>query len=89
MANLHNQKGSGHIVAIVGVLVIAVVAFAGYRVLSASKTDASNDTSAVKTSSAEVAAPATVKTKADVTKATSALDSTEIDGSLNSDINNL
>jgi hypothetical protein len=88
MTNLQNQKGSGHIVAIVGVLVIAVVAFAGYRVLSASKTDTS-DTASVKASSSEVAAPATIKTKADVTKANTALDSTEIDGSLNSDINNL
>jgi hypothetical protein len=89
MANLRSQQGSGHIVAIVGVLVIAVVAFAGYRVLNTSKTDNSDAAQPISASQKEVEAPATVQSKADVNKANTALDSTAIDGSLNSDINSL
>jgi flagellar basal body-associated protein FliL len=76
-----SQAGSSHIVALVGVLVIAVVAFAGYRVLHSSTPV---DTASSKTSTAETAqVPSAIKSKSDVTEASKALDSTQIDDSVN------
>ena len=75
-----NQKGSTHIVAVVGVLVIAVAGFVGYRVLNANQTESAGSAKPVATQST---VPKKISTKADVIKASKALDETAIDGSVN------
>jgi hypothetical protein len=76
-----NQNGASHIVALVGVLVIAVVAFGGYRVLNATEPDQGSDTVVV----SQNKVPAQLKSTADVKKADNALESTAIDTSVNPD----
>jgi hypothetical protein len=87
-----NQAGSSHLIAILGVLIIAVVAFAGYRVLNSSNPDASSDNGTVVSTQSKV--PNTINNKTDLNKASNALDQTSIDGdvnpnSLNNDLNAL
>jgi len=84
-----NQTGASHLVALVGVLVIAILAFGAYRVLNANKTPASSATTAATT-----AVPGKIQSKADVDQATKSLDSENVDGDvnpnqLNDDINSL
>ena len=74
-----NQKGIGHIAALLVLVVVAAVAFAGWRVMNANKT---SDT-ATQTASSTV--PAVLKTKADVTKAANELDATNVDSTVNPD----
>ena len=85
-----NQKGSSHIVALMGVLVIALAGFAGYRVLQSSEPEAAHDTVVV----TDNRVPAKIDNTSDVRKADKALDSTPIDegvnpDTLNDDINSL
>jgi hypothetical protein len=85
-----NQAGASHIVALVGVLVIALTGFVGYRVLQNSEPEAAHDT--VVTTDNRV--PTKIDNTSDVRKAEKALDSTPIDESvnpdtLNDDINSL
>lgn len=81
-----HEHGVGHVAALLGLVVLAVVAFAGWKVMAGNKaTD-----STVQVSST----PATLKTKADVTKAANELDATGVDStvnpdSLDNDLNNL
>lgn len=89
-ALISNQRGSSHIVAVLGVLVIALVAFAGYRVLNTVEPEASSDTAVV----SENKIPSKIDSDADVKKAENALNSTAIDSdinpdTLNDDINSL
>lgn len=84
-----NQRGSSHIVALLVVVVVAGIAFAGYRVMNRDSIVASS-VPAVSTSKV----PATLKSKSDVEKANASLDSTAIDssvdpGQLDGDINSL
>lgn len=83
MTILRDQKGASHIVAIVGVLVIAVVAFVGYRVLNNTTPTASSSTPAVSTNLASSTTPAQIKNAADLKKAANDLSSTSIDGAVN------
>jgi len=83
-----NQHGIGHVAALLVLVLVAAVAFAGWRVMNADK---SSDTT---TQTASNTAPSTLKTKADVTKAANELDATSVDNtvnpdSLDSDINSL
>lgn len=85
-----NQKGSSHIVALLGVLVIALAGFAGYRVLQSSEPEAAHDTVVA----TDNRIPAKIDSTSDVRKADKALDSTQIDDgvnpdTLNDDINSL
>lgn len=88
MKNLRsNQQGIGHVVALLVLVVVAAVAFAGWRVMSANNTADTATQTASKT-------PPVLKTKADVTKAANELDATAVDStvnpdSLDSDINSL
>ena len=82
-----NQQGIGHVVALLVLVLVAAVAFAGWRVMNANKT---SDTTAQTASQT----PSVLKTKADVTKAANELDATSVDStvnpdSLDSDINSL
>ena len=82
-----NQQGIGHVVALLVLVLVAAVAFAGWRVMNANKT---SDT----TARAASQTPSVLKTKADVTKAANELDATSVDStvnpdSLDSDINSL
>jgi hypothetical protein len=74
-----NQKGSSHIVVALAVVVIAVVAFAGYRVLQNNNADTTSDT----TVSTHAAAPNTLNSTNDVRKADRSLDDQSIDGQVN------
>jgi hypothetical protein len=87
---LSNQRGASHIVALLGVAVIALAGFVGYRVLQSSEPEASHDTIV----STDNRVPTEINNTADVRKADKALDSTPIDegvnpDTLNDDINSL
>jgi hypothetical protein len=85
-----NQTGALHLAAILGVLVVGVIAFAGYRVMN------SDNPSSINTISSSSAVPDKISTQADLTQTSKALDDTDtqLDASLNdaaldSDINAL
>jgi len=90
-----NQSGS-HIVALaLAVVVVAVLGFAGYRVMQANKTTPVT-TASTQPLSTPSAVPATIKTNGDLTATAKALDDTSAqvdsslnDNSLNSDLNDL
>lgn len=75
---LSHQKGTGHIVALFGVLVIAVAGFAGYRVIQSNNPEAVSDAAIHATKT-----PTKLKTSADAKKAANSLDDTTIDSSIN------
>lgn len=84
-----NQKGSLHIGLLLGLVVLAVVAFAGYRVMN---DDQAAETSTTTSSSNEV--PDNIETQEDLTQTSKALDQTDSqldssldDSALDSDIN--
>jgi predicted negative regulator of RcsB-dependent stress response len=85
-----NQQGSLHLGILLAVLVVAAVAFAGYRVWSNGQDDTTQ------TATASTAVPSEIKTKADLAQTGKALDQTssELDSSMNdasldSDINSM
>lgn len=84
-----NQKGVGHLLIVLALLVVATIGFVGWKVLG------SDDTGTASVSTSEqVAVPATIKDKSDLNQASQALDTTDIDSgvnpdSLNSDLNSL
>lgn len=73
-----NQRGSSHLVLLLGLLVISVAGFVGYRVMQV-------DSPIVSTAPALLSSdgPKTIKSSADLKKAESALDNTAIDGGVN------
>jgi uncharacterized protein HemX len=89
-----SQAGIGHVVAVLLVVVVAGVAFAGYTVYKAGqKTD---DNQAATTASSSDTLPTTIKTKADLTATSNYLDNTATElnsnldpSSLDSDIDQL
>ena len=83
MRNLRDQKGSSHIILLVGVVVIVVVAFVGYRVLNNTTPTASSTTPSPNTNVASSITPAQIKDTADLKKAVNDLGSTSIDGAIN------
>lgn len=93
MSSLRNdQRGASHIVALIVVVLVAVVGFAGYRVMNAQKNVASN--SSTNSSQKSVATPTRIQSKEDVTQASKSLDSDQIDStldttSLDADLNSL
>ena len=72
-----DQRGSSHIAAILAVVVVAAIGVVGYRV--ANKNSDTTTASTVSGYATTSEAPSTIKTRADVTKASAALDSTSID----------
>ena len=78
-----NQTGFEAVGIIVALLFVAIIGFAGYKVLNMNKSAASQDSSAI--SSQQVAVPAKLKTKADLSQTGKALDksSSQLDTSLN------
>jgi predicted negative regulator of RcsB-dependent stress response len=74
-----NQSGIGHLVLILSLVVVAAVAFAGYRVVKNSDNGNSSD----QASTAYTAVPDKISNKADLQKASQALDNTAIDSSVN------
>lgn len=84
------QKGFAHLALVLLLLVMVVVAFAGYRVVKNRQDKlAANKTSTAITNSAQ-----TINSKADLDKAASTLNSQSVDSDLNpdsldSDISNL
>jgi uncharacterized membrane protein len=76
-----NQTGSHLLALLVGLIVLGGIGFAGYTVMSRQNSPAVTDT--VSSSSSTV--PAAIKTTADLTATAHALDnaSSQIDGSLN------
>lgn len=84
------QKGFAHLALVLLLLVVAVVAFAGYRVVK----DRQDKTAANKTSTAITNSSQTINSKADLDKAANTLNSQSVDSDLNpssldSDISNL
>jgi hypothetical protein len=76
-----NQSGALHIALLLGLVLVTVVAFAGYRVMNSSEPVADNTT----VSSSSV--PESIKTQEDLTQTSKALDDTnaQLDSSLNDD----
>jgi hypothetical protein len=91
MKDFHkDQRGVGHIIGIVLLLVIVGVAAIGYRVAQTSDANTVSDTA----TPAAVIVPSKIQSTADVKKADRALDNSGIDGSvdpssLDNDINSL
>ena len=81
MANkplFHNQRGATHIVAVLVVIIVAVVGFAGYAVMhGGSKKDVAKIPVAPKST-----APAVFTSKADAQQAVKALDNDKLDQNL-------
>ena len=73
-----NQKGSSHIVAVLAVVVVAAVAFAGYRVMQNNNNDSANTNATTQS-----AVPSTLNSANDVRKASRSLDDQSIDGQVN------
>lgn len=81
MTKLHsNQKGFGLLAVLLVVVVVGAVAVVALRVVG---NESPNGTASTVKKTASV--PATLTTKADVTQAASALDSTNVDSSMNPD----
>ena len=72
-----NQRGSSHLVLILAVIVLAGVSFAGYRVMN------SSEASTPDVVSSKAGEPDSIKSTADVKKASAALEDTAIDGPVN------
>lgn len=90
MKVLHDQKGSSHLVLLLALVVVAAVAFAGYRVMNSGDVDSG----ATLTSTRSTAVPKKLESTSDVLKAEKSLDNTAIESSvdpsqLDSDINSL
>jgi hypothetical protein len=88
-----SQTGIGHVVAVLLIVVIAGVAFAGYTVYKAGQKTDDNQTA---TTASSDALPTTIKTKADLTATSNYLDNTATElnssldpSSLDSDIDQL
>lgn len=84
------QKGFAHLALVLLVLIAAVVAFAGYKVVK----DRQDNIAANKTSTAVTGSVTVIKTNADLDSVTDTLNSQDIDSDLNpdeleSDISNL
>lgn len=75
-----NQKGSGHLLAILAVAVLAGVGIVGYRV---TQTDTSSIASTSVAPAKNTSGPDTIKSKADLKAAEASLDSATIDNSVN------
>ena len=73
-----NQRGSSHLVLILAVVVVVVAGVVGYRVMNTSETN----TDVVSSKASE---PDSIKSTADVKRASAALDDTAIDGPVNPD----
>lgn len=98
-----NQRGSAHTLLLLGILVVAIIGYAGYRVMQhqndiASKTARSKNStapaSAPPDSTSSAAIPAKIQTKAQAQQATQALDAELLDTTLDttqldSDLNSL
>lgn len=87
MKLMHNQKGATHIIAALVIVLVAVVGFAGYRVM-----DANKDKDGTTTTSSQV--PDKIQSKNDIEQASTALDSEDSDttldpSQLDSDLNDL
>lgn len=85
-----NQRGAGHIVLLVAVTVVVAAGIVGYRVMQNNSPDATSRGS----SKAEKPVPAKIDSKSDLQQASKALNSTDIDSSVNpnqlsSDLNGL
>jgi Flp pilus assembly protein TadG len=84
------QKGFAHLALVLLILVVAIVAFAGYKVVK----NRQDKTAANTTSTAITNSSQTINSKADLDKASSTLNSQSVDSDLNpasldSDISNL
>ena len=77
-----NQKGSSHLVVLLLVVLVAVVGFAGYRVMK--NQDASVASTANESTVAASTVPAKIKTKPQAQQASKALDAEAIDKTLDS-----
>lgn len=85
-----NQKGAAHLVAICSVVLLAAVAFTGYRVMH--KNDKQEAAKSSSSTSLTEKVPSKIKTKSDLQQASKALDQTAdpLDPSqLDSDLNDL
>jgi hypothetical protein len=90
MKNIKSQTGFAHLALVLLLLVMVVMAFAGYRVVK----NHQDTTAANLTSTSISSSPRVIETKADLDKATNELNSQSVDSdlnpdSLNSDISNL
>jgi hypothetical protein len=75
-----NTQGASHVVLIALVAVLAVVGFAGYKVLGGN----SKQSASTQTQSQAVTTPDKIKTKADLQQSAKSLDAADVEKSLDS-----
>jgi predicted negative regulator of RcsB-dependent stress response len=75
-----NARGASHIVVIALVAILAVVGFAGYKVLG----NNSKQSASTSSQNQAVTAPDKIKTKADLQQSAKSLDGADVDKSLDS-----
>ena len=80
MSTSKDQKGSGHLVLILAVLLTGVIGYAGWNVMQKNKTVADTTAPAVVQ---QAVVPAKITNKAQATQAKTALESQKIDNTLN------
>ncbi len=83
-----NQRGSSHLVLVIAVLSLVVISAVGYQVMNSSNEPSSS------VNSSKTGEPDSIKSSADLKRASAALEDTSIDGAvdpdqLDSDINAL
>lgn len=80
MKNSKSQSGFAVIELAIVIVVLAALAFVGFRMMNKSSDTKASTT--VSTSTAQTALPATIQTKGDVSQSIKSLDSTPIDNKL-------
>jgi uncharacterized protein HemX len=90
--NNRSEQGVGHLLLLLGVVVIAAIAFVGYRVATDKNSSTSSKSSQATT--AETAAPQAINNTKDLEQAQSAVNSSNLDSDLDSsqmdsDVNSL
>ncbi len=90
--NNRSEQGVGHLVLLLGVVVIAAIAFVGYRV--ATDKNSGNSSKPSQVTKSDTAVPQTISNTKDLDQASSAVSSSNLDADLNpsqmdSDVNSL
>ncbi len=84
MTNIKDQRGSGHVMLIMLVVVLAAVGFAGYRVMQQQNTSVATADTVSPAPTKSVAEPSKINNKTQAAQASKTLDAESIDKTLDS-----